>query len=107
MKESSELGEVIASRLIKAPDGTILNVKLGRPQRGTADDWFCPVEVAGSSFDEVQNIYGVDEFQAIELAMKFIGSMLSVLNRDEYGGKLQWLDGSELGFPTALEDDTP
>ena len=40
----------------------------------------------------VTAIFGVDGFQSIELALRFIGQRLADINAKN-GGRLRWLDG--------------
>ncbi|HUS18436.1 MAG TPA: ribonuclease E inhibitor RraB [Terriglobales bacterium] len=102
MDESTELGQIIARRVIKTPDGKALEVRMGLPQQvGEGPDSYCPIQISGSSDERILKVGGVDAFQAMQLAMKIVGTDLALLNNREYDGKLEWLDSGDpdLGFP--------
>lgn len=106
MVEKYELGQIIARRTIKTPDGKTLEVRMGAPQPFDKDvkdkhDSYCPIQIVGAFEGRVSRIGGVDSFQALQLAMNIIGTELAVLNSNEYRGKLEWLDPGDpnLGFP--------
>lgn len=46
-------------------------------------------QVTGISDERVDRIFGIDAFQAIELALRFISVWLMLLTRDA-GGRLRW-----------------
>jgi hypothetical protein len=110
MYQDNDLEQVIARRTIKTPDGKTLEVRMYAPQRfknddEEKDDSYCPVQILGTS-EEVVFRVGVDAFQAIQLAMRCIGSDLAVMNEQDYDGKLEWLEpGGGLGFPTTFDQD--
>jgi hypothetical protein len=103
MEESKELGQIIARRIIKTPDGKTLEVRMGipRPYDGATGDSYCPVQIVGALSDRVIETGGVDSFQAIQLALRIVGTNLALLNAHEYDGKLEWLESGDpdLGFP--------
>src|SRR5215469_12399014 len=70
-------------------------VTIGKPAEtpGVAEEFYCPIQTTGLGDDEfVTAIFGVDGFQAIELALRFIGQRLAEINAKN-GGHLRWLDG--------------
>lgn len=74
---------------------------MGRPQQLPEQaDYYCPYEIKGAGVRKIHYACGVDDFQAIQLAMGIIGVELEVLNK-ELGGSLRWECGSEgdFGFP--------
>jgi hypothetical protein len=99
------VGDVIAIRrfsLANEPAGTII-VKMGKPQplpQALGDDQFCPIRITGVGSERVKYAAGVDAFQAIELALRMIGTELAVLNR-EHEGRFRWEcdEHGGLGFP--------
>jgi hypothetical protein len=105
MKPES-VAEPIAIRRLHLVDNPVseILVVLGRPLP-TADsgatEYRCPFQVVGIGDAKVRYAAGVDEFQAIELAFKLIGAILSRLNR-ESSGKLRWKfdESGGLGFPS-------
>src|SRR5580698_10621053 len=101
------IGEVIAERRLSV-EGSLngisaIRVLMGKPERTpNSTDCFCPFQVIGIGSDKVRCAYGIDEFQAIQLAMAGIGAYLDSLNEAE-GKHLRW-EGDELGdlgFPPA------
>lgn len=96
------LGEVIVTRqlyLVDEPKREIL-VKIGKPQRSEHNDYCCPVQVTGIGDEHIYGIVGFDSVQAVELAMRFLGSELQHLNT-RYEGRIRWGDAPKgwFGFP--------
>ena len=89
--------EVIAVRRLSwegEPNREVL-VSIGKPAEGpdSQGGFYCPIHTVGLGNDEiVTSIFGVDGFQAIELALRFIGWRLADIS-SKNGGRLQWLDG--------------
>lgn len=72
-------------------------VRIGKPTEtlGITGEFYCPIQTSGLGNDEFATaIFGVDGFQAIELAVRFIGYRLADINA-RTGGHLRWL-GNEL-----------
>jgi hypothetical protein len=70
-------------------------VTIGKPAEtpGVAEEFYCPIQTTGLGDDEfVTAVFGVDGFQAIELALRFISQRLTEIN-GKNGGRLRWLDG--------------
>ena len=99
--------EVIAVRRfwwVDQPDHQLV-VSIGKPQEtpGGAGEFYCPVQVTGFGDDEsVQPIFGVDGFQAVELALRFIGHRLTDIN-SKNGGRLRWEFGDDGRIPKEWE----
>lgn len=67
-------------------------VQIGRPYWIEPEiDAVCPVRIKGILDDE-QNIFGVDELSALELAMGFIKTYLTNLPPTK---KVTWIDGEQ------------
>ena len=103
------IGEVIAVRrlfLLDEPGREIL-VKMGAPQKTPGEeDFYCPFQITGIGDDRPEAFLGVDGFQAMQLAMRYIGLKLMRLNRKN-GGQLRW-ECDELGgfgFPVPDPQD--
>ena len=100
------IGDVIAVRrlyLIDRPNREVL-VKLGKPAKTPGeDDFFCPFQITGIGDEAIEAIVGIDEFQALELTVKFIGARLERLNRD-CGGQLRWECDEKGGFGFPVPD---
>ncbi len=76
------LGDVIATRkLVRLDDPSCeVLVRLGKPQESGHGDYFCPIQITGLGNGLIYGLYGIDAFQALQLAMKFIGHRLHALN---------------------------
>ncbi len=105
--EIKEISEAIAERYLYLegqPDMKI-RVRIGKPQRVTSpqrnDFVFCPYQIIGIGDEKVRSAGGVDEVQALQLAMVMIGSELYFLLNRKYDGKIRWDAGKDgdLGFP--------
>jgi hypothetical protein len=100
------IGETIATRkllLIREnnPIEEEVFVLLGKPQTlPDHKDFFCPYQVKGAGDEKVRVAYGIDGFQALQLALSILSVELEVLNK-ELGGKLRWECDEKgwLGFP--------
>jgi hypothetical protein len=95
--------EVIAVRRFwwEGETGRELVVSIGKPQQapGGNGEFYCPIQLTGFGDDKfVQPIFGVDGFQAIELALKFIGYRLSDIDQKN-GGRLRWEFGDDGRLP--------
>jgi hypothetical protein len=101
--KAAEIDQVIATRklfLVDDPSAEII-VKLGKPQPTPGEnDWCCTTQIIGIGNERVDATYGIDAFQALQLAMKWIGASLSRLN-ELSGNKLRWEgdETGEFGFP--------
>ena len=100
-----DIGEVIATRryfVTGSQDNQAkIVVQIGKPQPfPNAVDFFCPVQVTAPGINKLSYGAGVDEVQALQLALKLIASELEILNK-EYQGTLRWIgnEGGDLGFP--------
>jgi len=95
--------EIIAARHLwweGEPDRRVL-VSIGKPREapGGAGEFYCPIQTTGLGDDDlVQPIFGVDGFQAIELALRFIGYRLTDIN-EKNGGRLRWEFGNRGELP--------
>lgn len=99
--ELENVGQIIATRIIKAENTTYV-VNIGLPQQfPDSTDFYCPVRLdSGEHQGTVAYSAGIDAVQALQLTLKHVGGMLLRLNL-KCGGKLRW-DGDEhgdLGFP--------
>lgn len=104
----STIGEVIAERkfsVVSTPEGEdVVKILLGKPEKlPDGPDFYCPFQIVGMGPDKVRCAYGIDAFQAIQLAMTAIGAFLKSLCESE-GAKLRWEgdDGGDLGFPSPV-----
>ena len=102
-----ELGEVIATRVLRLADGEASTVrevvvKIGKPVPfPDGRDYLCPFQITGMGDEETRYAAGIDAVQAPQLVMLALGGFLFGLN-ESCGGRLRW-DGDEhgdLGFPT-------
>jgi hypothetical protein len=102
------VGNIIATRTLVVDQdegvGFEVTVILGQPQQSPgSSDCYCPYQIKGVGSEEVNQRYGVDRFQALQIALSAIGVQLEVLNK-ELHGRLRWDCGEkgDLGFPTGL-----
>jgi hypothetical protein len=115
MFEINEISEVIAERhfYLEGTPNRNIRVLIGKPQKvanpSNGDLVFCPYQVLGIGDEKVRSAGGVDEVQALQLAMEMIGSELYFKLNRKCGGKLRWEAGKEgdLGFPVppGLEEE--
>jgi len=75
-------------------------VRLGKPERSPdRADFSCECQILGRGDGKVRSIYGLDEFQALQLSLGFISIMLRHY-REETGGRIYWKEpGDDMGFP--------
>jgi hypothetical protein len=90
-----QMTEVIAARRLswKGEQNHEVLVTIGKPAEtpGGTGEFYCPIQTTGLGDDEfVTAIFGVDGFQAIELALRFVGWRLADINAKN-GGRLRWL----------------
>ena len=95
-----DVGEIIAVRnlFFEGETENKISVIIGKPQEypGTSD-YYCPVQIKGIGSEKVEYAVGIDEVQAIHLAFKWAGAMLSHLNKS-IGGRLRWEGGEPEDF---------
>jgi len=75
------------------------------PESNSGTDYKCNIQILGIGDEKIRYAVGVDQFQALVLAMQRLGTLLYCSN--EYkSGALQWLDMHDLGIPmpTGAED---
>lgn len=71
-----------------------VTVNIGRPAEtpGIQGEFYCPIRTTGLGDDEIVTaIFGIDAFQALELALRFVGWRLADISVRN-GGRLRWLD---------------
>jgi hypothetical protein len=99
--------EVIAVRRFwweHEPNRQLL-VSVGKPTQSpdTQGEFYCPIQTSGfGNNEQVEAIFGVDAFQALELAMRYVGWRLSAIDR-ESGGLLRWEFGDDGRIPKEWE----
>ena len=105
----SSFGDVIAERkfsVAHAPErGPVVKVLLGKPEKlPDGPDFYCPFQIVGMGPEKVRCAYGIDAFQAIQLAMSAIGAILNYPYESEDFGTLRWEgdEGGDLGFPSPV-----
>ena len=103
--ELDSVGEVIATRrLFRAGDDTagVIAVKMGKPvPYPDGQDYYCPYQVTGLGDEKVRYAAGIDAFQAMQLALRMIGTDLYIRLNRLCAGRLRWEgdDDGDLGFP--------
>lgn len=85
--------ELVAERALIGvkPNGEEIQIliRIGKPEPGSEFDWGCPVELKGL-YEKLGEIYAIDSFYALMLAITFIRKLLDDFVND--GGILFWLD---------------
>ena len=90
--------DVIAQRTFTV-DGRDLNCRLFRPEEDNGS-FFCQFEIDWPQHKSSRRAGGVDEVQAILLAMQMVhGELLAVREND--GRRVTWLNDRSLGLPIA------
>ncbi|SRR5216684_2586073 len=96
------LGEAIATRAFTLRDGNAekeVVLRIGRPQQmPDHSDFFCPWELQGIGETKIRYACGVDQMQALLLAISTISVYLETLDPD-IRKRLRWLDMDDLGLP--------
>lgn len=88
--------QYMARRTVRAKDATgnefDMELEVGVPIQKGLHQWGCEVRVTGM-FEPARAIYGMDSWQAVQLAFQFISRMLEdFVSR---GGKLYWQESME------------
>jgi hypothetical protein len=86
--------ETLAERDVECvfPDGRrqVIYLRIGRPYPAPDIDWCCPVEAVGI-YDRPGPIFGVDSWQALQLAQRYLESL--VQREVDDGASLHWPPG--------------
>jgi hypothetical protein len=88
-------------------EGSPVECRFSKPQ-SDGNDFRCLYEIGWPDHPQSRWVYGVDEVQALLLAMQ--GAHLDLLmSREKRGVEVQWLDMTSLGLPLAqsLRDMDP
>jgi hypothetical protein len=95
----TDVGNVIATRELSLPAGKLVTVLVGKPEKfPDTDDYYCPYQIRGFGSERVRYAGGSDAVQALELALKMIGTDLYT-SKEAQAGELSWQGGKNLGFP--------
>lgn len=95
---------MIIEREFKIKDEGHVVLYLDGPHKSDRDDeFFCIVGLLGCEIDEKEVIFGIDQFQAVILAMRHANSFTVRIARKIYPRLIQWELGSKpddfgLGF---------
>lgn len=96
------VGQVLATRTFELRDGDSfreVRVLIGMPRRIPEEvDFYCPYQIVGLLDETVRYVEGVDEAQAIYLAMEAAGTALST-TPEVRTGRLLWYGEPFLGLP--------
>jgi hypothetical protein len=81
-------------------------VRLGKPEEShDQTDYSCPIQIVGLEDDNVKQIFGVDAFQALQLALRYISFRLHHCRKDNLA-LYCWEEGDDMGFPDGFESRT-
>lgn len=95
-----ELGDVIATRTLALDGKDTITVRIGRPVTEPDGTVFCYYQVLGVGSGRVRRAGGVDEIQALTLAMKIAAADLYASDEGK-AGRITWLGEKDLGLPVA------
>ncbi|MBA2710348.1 MAG: hypothetical protein H0U57_07145 [Tatlockia sp.] len=96
------IGELFVSRVLNLNDinTNSVTIRIGKPQNfPDGQDYYCPFQIIGIGDGKVTWAGGIDEIQALLLALEQIGAFLR--NSAEYQqGNLSWIGSKDgnLGF---------
>jgi hypothetical protein len=102
-----EMTEVIAVRRFwwEHDSSRQLLVSIGKPTQSPEGEgeFYCPIQTSGFGDDEgLEAIFGVDAFQALELAIRYVGWRVFAIDH-ESGGRLRWDFGDAGRIPKEWE----
>ena len=96
-----ELGSIIARRkyfgLGDPSQTTLVEVEIGTPARSpqSGDEFMCSFSVTSQGSEQTETVYGIDELQALQLALGHLDAALRRL-KSSSGLQLRWI-GDETG----------
>ena len=97
----TDVGTIIATREFQTDQGKI-TVLIGLPQKfPEEEDYFCPYQIVGTGSGRVRRAGGVDAVQALQGALRMIGTDIYT-SAEAQQGQLSWVGGRglhEIGFP--------
>jgi hypothetical protein len=93
------VGTIIATRDLDLEGGEPVLITIGAPRQTPGHpDYYCPFMIAGLGSGKIRYAVGFDTMQALDLALRTIGSDL--YSSQEYlEGRLRYLGMKNLGFP--------
>lgn len=95
------LGQIIASRWLDLDGERAIRIVMDAPREDARGDSSCRVQILGLGEDHVRTVWGVDGFQALELAFRMVGAILETCDEGR-SGRIRWEGGSgpgDVGFP--------
>jgi hypothetical protein len=101
---AGSFGTIVAERTLTLVGRTAAQVRIiiGKPRKDRrSSDYCCPYRLEGMGDGRVQESWGVDSVQALQLAMQAIRVQL-----EPHSDSLEWLggQGGSLGFPKVIPD---
>ena len=92
------LDDAIVTRCFELDGADAVNIYIWKPERREAGDIACPYMITGIGSEMLCHTYGIDDVQAIDMALKTIGVWLYV--SEEYkDGRLTFLGTPDLHMP--------
>jgi hypothetical protein len=96
-----EIQQVIAERLMSFVRNTgereAATLRVGLPYKVGEGEWICPYELRTDSTRRAFGAHGIDALQALELAMKILGTEVEHWERSQHG-KFHFLDEEGAGI---------
>jgi hypothetical protein len=96
-----DVGQVIGTRDLDLDGKRAATVIVGAPQKHPEGDYFCAYQITGIGDERIRYAMGIDGLQALQLALKKIGTDLYT-SPEARGGRLLWFGQTvqgDLGFP--------
>jgi hypothetical protein len=79
----------------------LVRVEMTRPELQTAGEWGVLFRFTGEIVLEPQSVFGVDAFQALELAFPLVGFWMDMISKNQ-GWTFAWQGRERGGFPTMV-----
>jgi hypothetical protein len=99
----SQLTEVIARRKYFSPTEetlvAVVEIEKPKPVADVSDEFVCQFRIRRPNSEIVRSTHGIDELQALLLALSYIKSEMNIL-KTSIGAELRWLGGDvgEIGI---------
>ena len=100
----NDVGIVVATRELRLAGGKAVTVAVGKPEKfPDSEDYYCPYQILGLGNERIRRAGGIDAVQALELALKMIGTDLCT-SKEAQAGELSWSGGKKGDFDFPVPD---
>jgi hypothetical protein len=93
-----DLGDVIATRTLRLDGKDTIMLSIGRPVAEPGGTVFCYYQITGVGSGRVRRAGGIDDIQALTLALKIAAADLYASDEGK-AGRITWLGEKDLGLP--------